>query len=539
MSRRWAPGVPDVVFLVVLLSVLVGGRFRLLNDPGTLWHLKLGREILRTGEVPRVDSLTFSHGGERWVDQSWLFDATLAVVVDRAGWSAAALICALGIAAIYGGLARGLSGDGRTPLVVLVVAVLAAGVGTIHFLVRPHLLTLGFVLLTFRVCQSQHERGGRRVFAIPVLMIVWANVHGGFLAGPAIVLTAALGHAVSGRWDPARRREVATFAAAGGLCLLTALINPYGFELYRHVGRLLVSSGVTELIEEYQPVPFGKPEARAYEWVLLSLVAVPTISKARMTAYELAHSLIWLHLSLSSVRHAPLFALAVAPGLARLLDGLPLVRHETTEDDGPACWSFWPPLAALGLAVAVAVGTTLGGFDPAPWPLSALPSLNRSPSEARLFHEQDWGGLIEAECRPRRLTYIDDRFELYGKPGVLRYLNAIEGGPDWDDVRERDAITLVWVRPERGLARRLAADPAWRVCHKDAVSVLFERSAGGPDHLLILSCIRLGLTFSSHPPIFIPSAGSAGSWISADSQPNGSRPSALPGPTATRDAPWD
>ena len=52
MSRRFAPGVPDLVFGLVLVSVLVGGRFRLLNDPGTLWHLRLGREILRTGDGP-------------------------------------------------------------------------------------------------------------------------------------------------------------------------------------------------------------------------------------------------------------------------------------------------------------------------------------------------------------------------------------------------------------------------------------------------------------------------------------------------------
>ena len=108
MSRRFTPGVPDLVFGLVLVSVLVGGRFRLLNDPGTLWHLRLGREILRTGHVPRVDTLTFTHAGERWVDQSWLFDAALAFVVDHGGWSAAALACALGIAAIYAALARGL-----------------------------------------------------------------------------------------------------------------------------------------------------------------------------------------------------------------------------------------------------------------------------------------------------------------------------------------------------------------------------------------------------------------------------------------------
>ncbi len=120
------------------------------------------------------------------------------------------------------------------------------------------------------------------------------------------------------------------------------------------------------------------------------------------------------------------------------------------------------------------MGIPLVGFDSTNWPLAALPSLNRAPVEAPLFHEQDWGGLIEASCDPRRPAFIDDRFELYGKDGILRYVNALAGGPDWDLIRDHEAIALVWLRPERGLSRRLATDPAWRVRYQDTVSVLFE-----------------------------------------------------------------
>jgi hypothetical protein len=475
MSRRWAPGVPDLVFGLVLVSVLIGGRFRLLNDPGTLWHLRLGQDILRTGRVPRIDTLTYSKAGADWVDQSWMFDAGLAFMVEHAGWSAAALLSALGIATVYGALARGLIRDGRAPLVVLAVALVAAGVGSIHFLIRPHLLTLAFVLLTLRFCQRQHEGGRGHVFLVAPLTALWANLHGGFLAGPVIVFTAALGHAVAREWNQARRREVATFFTAGIVTVSAALLNPYGLGLYQHVGQLLVSSGVTELIEEYQPVPFGKPDARAFELVLLALVALPTVSASRVARYELSHVLVWLHLSLASVRHAPLAALAIAPALARLLDGIPLKKFEAADAKDLAAWSFWPPLTAAGLALAVATGVTLGGFDGHHWPLDAIPVLNAMPAETRLFHEQDWGGLIAAETNPSRPTFLDDRFELFGKRGILRYLNAIEGGPDWDDLRDSESIGLVWLRPERGLARRLASDPVWQVRHRDSVSVLFQR----------------------------------------------------------------
>ena len=91
---------------------------------------------------------------------------------------------------------------------------------------------------------------------------------------PVIVATAALGHAISGEWDAARRRNVLKFGVAALACAVAALANPYGFGLYRHVAHLLFSSGVTSLIVEYQPAPFGKPEAKVLEWVLLAFVAL-------------------------------------------------------------------------------------------------------------------------------------------------------------------------------------------------------------------------------------------------------------------------
>src|SRR5262249_4819228 len=151
---------------------------------------------------------------------------------------------------------RGLVRDGISPLVAVVVAILAVAVGSIHFLIRPHLLTFGFVYLTLRACQEQHEHGGWGIFVVPIYTAILANLHGGFVALPVIMATAGVGHAISGPWNASRRGNLMKFATALGASGLSALANPYGFGLYRHVGHLLVSSGVTSLIVEYQPAPF-------------------------------------------------------------------------------------------------------------------------------------------------------------------------------------------------------------------------------------------------------------------------------------------
>jgi hypothetical protein len=57
---------------------------------------------------------------------------------------------------------------------------------------------------------------------------------------------------------------------------------------------------------------------------------------------------------------------------------------------------------------------------------------------------------------------------------------VLTGGPAWDTVRDRDRIDMVWVRPERGLAKRLLEEPGWTELYRDSVSVLFGRNPGAP-----------------------------------------------------------
>jgi hypothetical protein len=472
---RVIPGPVEVVFLIVLGMLLFSGPYVLLNDPGTPWHLRLGREILATQDVPRFDTLTFTRGHASWVDQSWGFDVMLATLVDTRGWSAAIGLTALGLAGLYAAVAWGLIRDGTPPVVAVVVALLVSAVSSVHFLIRPHLFTFAFAYLTFRACQKQHKQGGAWVAMVPIYTAVLANLHGGFVALPVIVATAALGHAISGSWDAARRRNVLKFGVATLACGFAGLANPYGLGLYRHVVQLLFSSGVTGLIAEYQPAPFGKPEAKVLEWVLLAFVALPVVSSRRIERYQLVHVLVWLHLALTSIRNAPFFALAAAPALATLLKGIPLaLRTSWKRDDRP---SVWPAAATVGLLLLIVCGTMKTGFDKRRWPLEALAALNLQPSTPHLFHEQDWGGLIAAECQPARRSYLDDRFELFGKEAILEYVDVLAGGPVWDTVRDRDKIELVWVRPERGLAKRLLNDPGWSVLYRDKVSILFREGS--------------------------------------------------------------
>ncbi len=97
--RAFGLGVPDIVFGFVLMTVLIGDRTGVLSDPGTFWHARLGREIVRTGDVT-LDRFAHLHVRDHvpWVDQSWGFDLGLAALFELWGWSFdGCAICALAL----------------------------------------------------------------------------------------------------------------------------------------------------------------------------------------------------------------------------------------------------------------------------------------------------------------------------------------------------------------------------------------------------------------------------------------------------------
>ncbi len=413
-----------------------------------------------------------------WVDQSWAFDALLALLVDRWGWSAAIALAAIGLAWLYRAMARDLIGDGISPVIAVVVSIFAVCIGAIHFLIRPHLFTFGFVYLALRACQAQHLRGGWAVLKVAIYTAVLANLHGGFVALPVIVATAGLGHAVSGAWDHTRRRNVARFGLTFVACCLAALANPYGFGLYRHVASLLVSSGVTSLIIEYQPPHFGTPEAKVLEWVLLALVGLPVVSSRRFDRYQLCHVLVWLHLALSSIRNAPLFALVAAPALATLIDGLPIaVRAAWKRPPRPA---FIPAVATSCLLLLVMSGLTLGGFDLKKWPLrrarNAQPPADGAPAFPRArLGRVDRGGMPLGSGGHTLMTGSSCSARMRSS-NMSTCSQAVRRGTRSS---HRDRIDMVWLRPDRGLAKRLLREPDWNVVYRDKVSILFRQEASG------------------------------------------------------------
>ena len=171
-------------------------------------------------------------------------------------------------------------------VVSIALTIVAAAASSIHWLARPHLFTLLFLVLFYAALERVSE-GRTRILGVPYLAIfpavtvLWTNLHGGFFVGILMIGAYGAGELLSllfstvpeeRRSGWARRR--AYFLSALG-CLAASLINPYTWHLHVHMAKYLRDPWNSQHIMEFLSPSFHHPAAFFFEVMLVLAAALP------------------------------------------------------------------------------------------------------------------------------------------------------------------------------------------------------------------------------------------------------------------------
>jgi len=299
---------------LAIASVFVAALAPTWADPDLWGHLRFGADIVAHGIAAR-DPYAFT-SAPVWVNQSWLAD-----VLMHAAWAAggASLLIGAKLAlacAVIGLGARHLHRTGvRGPLIELVVFVAVAALYPAVPIIRPQLLSL----LAFAVLldlQARHDAAEpRRLAWAPLVFVVWANLHGGFVLGlTELGIWLAVEIMLARDWT---RR--AALAAAGIASVVATLATPYGSLAWRQIV-LALGTPLRDVAEWRGLLETGSPAITV--WVALVGIAAYAIIVVGIRPSRLA-VLAWLAVaSWNARRLLPFFGLAtlwfLAPGLAEL-----------------------------------------------------------------------------------------------------------------------------------------------------------------------------------------------------------------------------
>jgi hypothetical protein len=513
-SPWYAVGGADVVFLVVALLVFLTARQGLLDDPGIGWHLRNIDAMLEQGGWLTVDSFTEPRDGFQrpWLSNQWLGEIPFWLGERWAGLEGIAAVAALLIALTMRSLYRMLLRDGCPwPVAVFWTSQAARGVSC-SWVARPNLYTLLFVMVTSRVCILFHEGRCSRhtTFWILPMFALWANVHGGFLAGFTLlgvtfVLEAALALLSSRLEDrvSAQRRAWHMLLLLIGAFVAT-LVNPYGLALYRWIFQLLGNPFFMDLHQEWKSPDFHGNGALRFELPMLLFPILLALSRRRPHLVELCLAVLWFHFALTGFRYVALWVVIVVPLLARLSLTIPWLEdqarrlfsagegnHTFTRSRPGVSWigTLLGTLFLLGLARGVE--GRLARHQPDILPTAALDRFLHIHEEWKhehgrrpvVFHSYDWGGYLTWHGGPDFRNWIDDRNEVQGKEHIQDYLSILATEPGWSDKLDRADVRLICIQSNAPLTFRLAEQSTrWRERYRDDWAVIFERVVSESDH---------------------------------------------------------
>ncbi len=506
---RLFPSLTDVAFLmpIVFLFVRMDGAKTMLGDGDTGFHIRTGEWILANGRVPHQDLFSFTKAGQPWYAWEWLWDVCFAWLYHHGGLAtvvtASIVVIALTIALLF----RLVSRYCDNPFLAAGATFLACAGTTIHWLARPHLFTLLFSVILLAVLERV-DRGRRRLlFAIPLLMILWTNLHGGFLAGLLILAAYTGGELARALFTPdAGERGVALgnakwYALTLGGCVAATLVNPYTYHLHVHIYRFFAEPYHLANIIEFQSISFHGGMAIYLEFILL-LGAVSAgwlmVKHRNFTAFFLVVG--WGHLALYSARNIPILAIVAAPVVAEAMNEMlatlerariaAWVRRSVSAfrttalefGETDRIWRVHALSAAAAAFVALlllspnATGKLKAEYDPARYPSKALGLLKADP-QARIFADDEWGDYLIFHLYPAQKVFVDGRSDFYGQKFEDQYLDLMRVKYNWEQTLDQYNIDTVVLATKSALASTIKESCQWRSVYDDTIAIVFKRVA--------------------------------------------------------------
>ncbi|MBV8301626.1 MAG: hypothetical protein JOY68_06860, partial [Candidatus Dormibacteraeota bacterium] len=289
---------------------------RRVGDPDYWWHTLTGQLIVHNRALVRTELYTYTVNGTSWTDHEYGSQILFYALTRAGGLLGVAVFFAGVIWASFAFLLLRMRERVVSPFVAAVALVLGAGAGFAVWNPRVQMFDVLFIAIELWWIERFLKAKGRAFYFLPLLVLLWANMHGGFvfafLVLGVLCVTLAV-HWLLERSSSAGRmlRHALLIAAA---CVVASLITPWGLGLFVYVWKTQFSSQQSSFIAEWQSPDFHMTNVLPFE-IMLLLFVVGFIWR-RPTLFDVLMTLTGLVLAFSAVRFIVVFVVVAVPVLA-------------------------------------------------------------------------------------------------------------------------------------------------------------------------------------------------------------------------------
>jgi hypothetical protein len=472
--------------MIVILALFVGS----VQDPDFWWHIRIGRWMVENGRLPAHDIFTFTVPSHVWTDHEYLTEILMWLVYSKTG--------AFGISIFFGlitfaGFYLMFRQVRRQPFVFAGLGLaLGAIAGAPIWGPRAQMITFALSCLELYWLQGYLSGRSRNLQFFPLVMVLWANLHGGWVIAFVWLGVALAAELVGWAWDPsnpAHRAHVRFLAIIAAASAVAVLATPHGLGLYLYPFQTVASVAQERLIVEWFSPDFHQPYLRPFEAMILLLIVGFAVRRPK--PYDLLLTLVALGLALQSVRNIALFVAATTPVL---ISSYSEYWKELSTARGwklvlPTRRPFAAVTAGALLVITLATALHIAGetlpshqdsLTASSYPVAAADWLAAHPEVGtRMYNQYGWGGYLAYRFYPdpHRQVFIFGEAALMGDSLLNDYEDIQTLRPDWTALLDRYGVDYIVYNRGEALANVLATQPGWKLVYQDPVAVIYVRTS--------------------------------------------------------------
>lgn len=458
-------------------------------DPDMWWHLKTGQVILSQG-IPHVDIFSFTKRGSPWITHEWLSEIVMYSLYKAGGFAALMIFFALLGVAIF--TLVYLLCAGR-PWVAFPVTLFAGWIAEFLWGSRPQIFNILMLTIFLWILENIRQKKIRWewIYSLPLGIMLWVNLHGGFFLGIAVILVWGFGDALQifirkNEEGTLGKKVLQHLVIVFMLCAIAVFFNPNGMHMWLYPFATLTSPAMRDGILEWWSPNFHHEYYRPFLFGLVFSSLVFMASHRRKTFTEMLLCAGVIAAGLISRRHIPFFSVVVMPIVSRaLIDSVENLKWRNPFEGRLLTKKlFWVIPFVNIVAVTVAFTLTaeftrkaIEGNDERirrEYPVEAIKILKQTGLASRNgFNDYALGGFLIWNDIP---VFIDGRADMYGDAFFLLYSRISDLRSDWREIYSMFMdldIQYVLLRPKSMLAEVFRANSDWKEISQEGAGSLF------------------------------------------------------------------
>ncbi|MCK4489781.1 MAG: hypothetical protein KAU23_05945, partial [Anaerolineales bacterium] len=379
-------------------------------------------------------------------------------------------------------------------LLALAGTILAAAASSLHWLSRPHIFTILFTVIWTTELEKLRIGIRKNWMIFPLVMLIWVNTHGAFIAGILIWACYFTGLILDQKFS---WQGIKPYLWIGLSSLLVSLINPDGFGIWKTGFGFLGNRYLVSHTAEYLPPDFHQISTWPFLLLIVLSIGILAISNKKMNASHVLLVSGWTAMALYSARNIPLYAVIVVPILvtagADYLQGNKLtgasekfiaLQSRLMDIEKSLKSGLWSGVVVVTVGLLLMRGSTLdfqiegNQFLDDVFPVQAVDWIEENQLPGEGFNYFPWGGYLLYRIWPEKLVFIDGQTDFYGEELTRKYEKVLTVSPGWEDVLQEYQVSWVLMPTQSELIQHLLELGEWDKVYQDPFSTIMLLGPG-------------------------------------------------------------